>query len=158
MRDSDNVVTYAGHNLQQLAAFLPEEERKIAILATAQSCCQLMHSWLLPTCAVWAVYEQVAIAALDSRAVELAISLIQKIRKKFPKSSRTYRLTVSPTSVSSRAGQMSNVSAACVLAVLLQGFKQSGHTCSDTDYVHAVDVPRSLRRQCEAAGVSETNT
>lgn len=44
--------------------------------------------------AVWLVYEQVAIAALDTRAMELAISLIQKIRKKFPTSSRTYRLTV----------------------------------------------------------------
>ncbi len=43
---------------------------------------------------MWLVYEQVAIAALDTRAMELAISLIQKIRKKFPSSSRTYRLTV----------------------------------------------------------------
>ncbi|KAL3162216.1 hypothetical protein ABBQ32_009921 [Trebouxia sp. C0010 RCD-2024] len=68
IRDSDNVVTYGGHNLQQLAAALPEEE-------------------------LWLVYEQVAIAALDSRAMALATSLIQKIRKKFPKSSRTHRLT-----------------------------------------------------------------
>ena len=46
------------------------------------------------SCAVWLVYEQVAIAALDTRAKELAVSLVQKIRKKFPNSSRTYRLTV----------------------------------------------------------------
>lgn len=46
------------------------------------------------SCAVWLVYEQVAIAALDSRAMALATSLIQKVRKKFPKSSRTHRLTV----------------------------------------------------------------
>jgi len=68
MRDSENVTTYGGQNLQKLAAALTEEE-------------------------LWLVYEQVAIAALDTRAMELAISLIQKIRKKFPSSSRTYRLT-----------------------------------------------------------------
>lgn len=68
MRDSENVTTYGGKHLRQLAAALPEEE-------------------------LWLVYEQVAIAALDTRAMELAISLIQKIRKKFPTSSRTYRLT-----------------------------------------------------------------
>lgn len=68
MRDSENVTTYGGQNLPKLAAALPEEE-------------------------LWLVYEQVAVAALDTRAMELAISLIQKIRKKFPSSSRTYRLT-----------------------------------------------------------------
>ena len=46
-------------------------------------------------CTVWLVYEQVAIAALDTRAMELAVPLVQRIRKKFPTSSRTYRLTVS---------------------------------------------------------------
>lgn len=68
VRDSENVTTFGGGNLQQLAKNLTEEE-------------------------LWLVYEQVAIAALDTRAMELAIPLVQKIRKKFPTSSRTYRLT-----------------------------------------------------------------
>lgn len=41
IRDSDNVVTYGGHNLQQLAAALPEEECKnvVQTVHTARQCC-----------------------------------------------------------------------------------------------------------------------
>lgn len=49
--------------------------------------------------AVWLVYEQVAIAALDCRALDLAVKLVSKIRKRFPKSSRTHRLMVSFTGI-----------------------------------------------------------
>lgn len=37
IRDSDNVVTYGGHNLQQLAAALPEEECKSVVRNCAHS-------------------------------------------------------------------------------------------------------------------------
>ena len=98
IRDSDNVVTYGGQNLQQLAAAVPEEECKNVDWKSAHIWAVLLSQDELSTCrlscAVWLVYEQVAIAALDSRAMALATSLIQKIRKKFPKSSRTHRLTV----------------------------------------------------------------
>lgn len=98
VRDAENVVTYGGHNLQKLAAAVPEEERKL----TDTHMCPWLHGFAAlrlcqhaqMSCAVWLIYEQVAIAALDTRAMELAISLVQKIRKKFPNSTRTYRLTV----------------------------------------------------------------
>lgn len=44
--------------------------------------------------AVWLVTEQVAVAALDTRAFELAIELVRDVKKKFPDSQRTVRLTV----------------------------------------------------------------
>lgn len=98
VRDSENVVTHGGYNLQRLAAAVPEEECKMTKTHThtVHGCiaCLRLYQHTLLSCAVWLIYEQVAIAALDTRAMELAISLIQKIRKKFPNSSRTYRLTV----------------------------------------------------------------
>lgn len=44
--------------------------------------------------AVWLVYEQVAIAALDSGATEFAASIVKIISERFPLSSRTRRLQV----------------------------------------------------------------
>ena len=40
--------------------------------------------------------EQVAEAALDVRALDLAFTIVQEIRKKFPETQRAQRITVSP--------------------------------------------------------------
>lgn len=45
--------------------------------------------------AVWLIMEQVAIAALDTRALDLAAELIKDIKAKFPESERSTRLAVS---------------------------------------------------------------
>lgn len=42
--------------------------------------------------------EQTAEAALDVRALELAFTIVQEVREKFPNAQRTVRLTVSTTS------------------------------------------------------------
>jgi hypothetical protein len=42
--------------------------------------------------------EQVAEAALDVRALDLAFTIIQEIRKKFPATQRVQRIMVGPTS------------------------------------------------------------
>ena len=44
--------------------------------------------------AVWQVHEQVAIAAMDVRSMDLAFSLVQAVRRRFPDSARAERLTV----------------------------------------------------------------
>ena len=44
--------------------------------------------------AVWLIMEQVAIAALDTRALDLAAELIKDIKAKFPESERSTRLAV----------------------------------------------------------------
>ena len=43
---------------------------------------------------VWLIMEQVAIAALDTRALDLAAELIKDIKAKFPESERSTRLAV----------------------------------------------------------------
>jgi hypothetical protein len=43
---------------------------------------------------VWLLKEQVAIAALDTRALDLAGDLIKDIKGRFPKSERSTRLAV----------------------------------------------------------------
>ena len=43
---------------------------------------------------VWLIMEQVAIAALDTRALDLAAELIKDINAKFPESERSTRLAV----------------------------------------------------------------
>ena len=45
--------------------------------------------------AVWVVMEQVAEAALDVKALDLAFTIVQEIRKKFPETQRAQRITVS---------------------------------------------------------------
>ena len=45
--------------------------------------------------AVWLIMEQVAIAALDTSALDLAAELIKDIKAKFPESERSTRLAVS---------------------------------------------------------------
>lgn len=52
--------------------------------------------WLF---AAWLIAEQVAVAAMDTRALELALELIKEIRRKFPDSQRSLRLTVRLTSL-----------------------------------------------------------
>ena len=44
--------------------------------------------------AVWLIMEQVAIAALDTRALDLAAEVIKEIKAKFPDSERSTRLAV----------------------------------------------------------------
>ena len=92
------MTAYGGKYLHQLEAKLDEEECK----HYENSClsCQSLHvrqHFIKSFClyAVWLVYEQIAIAALDCRASDLASKLVTKIRKRFPKASRTHRLTVS---------------------------------------------------------------
>ena len=94
------MTAYGGKYLRQLEAKLDEEECTcvFAFFLHTLSAKTLPH----PSCfnnAVWLVYEQVAIAALDCRAMDLAVRLVQKIRKRFPKSSRTHRLIVSAACV-----------------------------------------------------------
>ena len=48
------------------------------------------------TLAVWLLKEQVAIAALDTRALDLAADLIKDIKGRFPESERSTRLAVCP--------------------------------------------------------------
>ena len=48
----------------------------------------------MPSCAVWLIMEQVAIAAIDTRALKLAADLIKSIKEKFPDSERSTRLAV----------------------------------------------------------------
>jgi hypothetical protein len=45
-------------------------------------------------CAVWALHEQVVVAALDIGNSELALSLVQNVHKAFPEGARASRLTV----------------------------------------------------------------
>lgn len=45
---------------------------------------------------MWLLKEQVAIAALDTRALDLAADLIKDIKGKFPESERSTRLSVCP--------------------------------------------------------------
>lgn len=45
-------------------------------------------------CAVWALHEQVAVAALDVGNLPLALSLVQGVHRQFPTGSRGSRLTV----------------------------------------------------------------
>jgi len=46
--------------------------------------------------AVWLITEQVALAAMDTGALELAVELVKDVKKKFPSSQRAIRLTVRP--------------------------------------------------------------
>lgn len=44
--------------------------------------------------AVWLITEQVAVAAMDTKALQLAVELVGDIKRKFPSSQRAIRLTV----------------------------------------------------------------
>lgn len=67
IRDSESVARYGNRLLGNHASLLNEDE-------------------------LWSVREQVAIAALDINAFDMAFAIIQKVLKKFPKSIRARRL------------------------------------------------------------------
>ncbi|KAK9830829.1 hypothetical protein WJX74_009133 [Apatococcus lobatus] len=67
-RDSENVALFGSQLLRNHKGILSQEE-------------------------LWQVHEQVAVAAMDVRSMDLAFSLVQAVRKRFPDSARAERLT-----------------------------------------------------------------
>lgn len=106
IRDSYPVARYGSMLLEHHRRSLPEEECKLrwcmqlpmpctCSFACARLCSLSFGCCGPPSLAVWLVYEQVAIAALDSGALEFAASIIKIVSERFPLSSRTRRLQVS---------------------------------------------------------------
>ncbi|KAK9863750.1 hypothetical protein WJX84_003356 [Apatococcus fuscideae] len=67
-RDSENVAVYGSQLLRNHRSLLPQEE-------------------------LWQIHEQVAVAAMDVKSMDLAFSLVQAVRKRFSDSARAERLT-----------------------------------------------------------------
>jgi len=68
VRQSERVATFGSELLQEHRGGIPQDE-------------------------LWVIMEQVAEAALDVRALDLAFTIVQEIRKKFPDTQRAQRIT-----------------------------------------------------------------
>ena len=93
LRESERVARYGSQLLRKAASGLPLEESEPPLPGLMQAptnACYLSHAAL----AGLLVAEQTALAAMDCNSMELAFSLVNDLRKRFPNSQRALRLVV----------------------------------------------------------------